>query len=323
MDLEQYVPEEWQELEDLKVELPRLAKDKKATGPGALLASALANLPTSHELRLGNAKWELRNLENESVHLVLTSPPYWNLKPYEGSEGQFAQLEHYEEFLNALDAVWEDCYDLLVPGGRLVCVVGDVCLPRRSNGRHVVMPLHSSIQERARGLGFDNLSPIFWQKITNVSREAGGGGFLGTPYEPGAVLKNDVEYILLMRKPGGYRHPSRAARLLSVIRQEEYDSWFRQVWEGPRGAKSPNHPAAYPVELAIRLIRMFSYAGDTVLDPFMGSATTNVAAGLWGRNSIGVELEPKYFTNAYNRLTGALRLQAPGTTISTHGWGRQ
>jgi DNA modification methylase len=158
-------------------------------------------------------------LSDNSVHLIVTSPPYWTLKKYRDSDGQMGDIENYEEFLTELDRVWSHCYRALVPGGRLICVVGDVCLSRRKNkGRHTVVPLHASIQEHCRRIGFDNLSPIVWNKIANAVFEAegNGGGFLGKPYEPNAVIKNDIEFILMQRKSGGYRSPDLATRVLRV-----------------------------------------------------------------------------------------------------------
>lgn len=211
----------------------------------------------------------------------MTSPPYWTLKKYRSGEAQLGEIDDYTNFLDELDRVWKHCYRVLVPGGRIVCVVGDVCLSRRQNkGRHTVVPLHASIQERCRAIGFDNLAPIIWYKIANANYEASGngGGFLGKPYEPNGVIKNDIEFILMQRKPGGYRKPSLDARLLSVISEEHHRQWFQQVWTGLIGASTRHHPAPYPVELAMRLIRMFSFVGDTVLDPFLGTGTTSVAA---------------------------------------------
>jgi DNA modification methylase len=193
----------------------------------------------------------------------------------------------------------------LVPGGRVVCVVGDVCLSRRkNNGRHTVVPLHASIQEHCRAIGYDNLAPIIWYKIANAQYEANGNGagFLGKPYEPNGVIKNDIEYILMQRKPGGYRKPSAATRILSIISDENHKQWFQSIWSGITGASTRNHPAPYPEELAERLIRMFSFVGDTVLDPFMGTGTSIIAAAKWGRNSIGVELDPYYFELSEKRL---------------------
>lgn len=181
-------------------------------------------------------------------------------------------------------------------------MVGDVCLARRRYGRHTVVPLHASIQERCRKIGFDNLAPIIWYKIANAALEVQNGShFLGKPYEPNAIIKNDIEYILMQRKPGAYRRPTLAMRVLSLISEEHHRHWFQQVWQLP-GASTRDHPAPFPVDLASRLIRMFSFVGDTVLDPFMGTATTNIAACRWGRNSIGFEIDPAYFRYAVNRL---------------------
>jgi DNA modification methylase len=238
------------------------------------------------------------------VHLVLTSPPYWNLKEYRRNDNQLGQIASYEEFLTEIDKVWWECYNLLVPGGRLICVVGDVCLSRRKNcGRHMVVPLHASIQERCRAIGYDNLAPIIWQKISNATYEAGGDStFLGKPYEPNSVIKNDIEFILMERKSGGYRSPDNAKRILSVLSEENHRKWFQQIWTGLTGASTKIHPAPFPLELAERLIRMFSFVGDVVLDPFCGTGTTNVAAAKWGRNSIGIEVDPHYHKLASERM---------------------
>ena len=168
--------------------------------------------------------------------------------------------------MNAIDIVWEGVRRALVPGGRLVIVVGDVCLSRRKFGRHVVVPLHASIQERCRAMGYDNLAPIIWHKIANASLEvANGSSFLGKPYEPNAIIKNDIEFILFQRKPGGYRSPTLAARIMSVIPEELHRQYFQQIWT-LGGASTGKHPAPFPLKLAERLIRMFSFVGDTVLE---------------------------------------------------------
>ena len=205
--LDALVPEAFRNLEDPARDLPRLAKDPSAT---AAIESAVHRVSTKHQVFLGDAR--IASFPAGSVHLVLTSPPYWILKEYRRADGQLGRIEDYEEFLDQLDDVWRMCHKALVPGGRLVCVVGDVCLSRRKNsGRHTVVPLHASIQERCRGLGFDNLAPIIWNKIANAVHEVdrGTGGFLGKPYEPNAIIKNDIEFILMQRKPGGYRKTSR------------------------------------------------------------------------------------------------------------------
>lgn len=213
-------------------------------------------------------------------------------------------IVEYEHFLAELDKVWKESFRVLVPGGRVICVVGDVCLSRRkNNGRHTVVPLHASIQEHCRRLGFDNLAPIIWHKISNAVYEVeNGSSFLGKPYEPNSVIKNDIEFILMQRKPGGYRTPSIAARVLSVISGEQHKEWFQQIWSGLTGASTRHHPAPYPLDLAERLIKMFSFVGDTVLDPFMGTGTTVVAAAKSGRNSAGIEIDPHYFDMARKRI---------------------
>ena len=153
-----------------------------------------------------------------------------------------------------------------------------------------------------RKIGFDNLNPIIWHKIANASYEVSNGSkFLGKPYEPNAIIKNDIEFILMQRKPGGYRQPTEGQRDESRIDKEEFDRWFQQIWN-ITGASTQNHPAPFPLELATRLVRMFSFAGDTVLDPFCGSGTTMVAALQNGRNSIGVEIDREYCRMAARRL---------------------
>ena len=283
---------------DLKKSLPSFAKDAKCLHT---ILEATKHVPTRHALYRGDAR-SVDQLPDGSVHLVLTSPPYWTLKQYRKSEGQLGEIEDYERFLDELDAVWRHCHRLLAPGGRLVIVVGDVCLSRRQHGRHCVVPLHASIQERCRKIGFDNLAPIIWYKIANAKFETNNGsGFLGKPYEPNAIVKNDIEFILMQRKPGAYRSPAPAMRALSLISEEDHKKWFQQVWQLP-GASTRNHPAPFPLELAGRLVRMFSFVTDTVFDPFMGTGTTNLAASTHGRNSIGVEVDPVYFKQAMARL---------------------
>lgn len=297
------LPARWRNLDDPRRQLPRLAKDPEAA---RLIESLLPQVPSRHDLFLGDAR-AAAPLDSGSVHLVVTSPPYWTLKEYPAAEGQLGWVADYEDFLDELDKVWRRCFHALVPGGRLVCVVGDVCLSRKSNrGRHTVVPLHAAIQERCRRIGFDNLAPIIWYKIANAAHEVenGRGGFLGKPYEPNAIIKNDIEFVLMQRKPGGYRRPSPAAKVLSVIPAHHHHEWFRQIWNGPAGASTRSHPAPYPSEIAERLIRMFSFAGDTVLDPFVGTGTTQAAAGKWGRSSIGIEVESAYFDAAAVRLAG-------------------
>jgi len=263
----------------------------------------VAEALTLHKLQLGDAR-ELDWIPDGSVHLVVTSPPYWTLKKYEDDPGQLGAVADYEDFLDQLDRVWRHCYRELVPGGRLVCVVGDVCIARRRNqGRHMVVPLHADISVRCRRIGFDYLTPILWHKITNASYEIeNGSSFLGKPYEPNAIIKNDVEYILMLRKPGGYRKPTNEQRQRSRLTKEEHAKWFRAIWTDVSGTSTRDHPAPFSVELAYRLVRMFSFVGDTVLDPFVGTGSTMLGAMRAGRNSIGTEISPVYLRQAEKRL---------------------
>jgi len=315
-DPDAWVPKEAGRISNHQTDLPRIAKDKKAV---AAIEAKVAQIPSTHDLHQADAR-HFSFLANDSVHLILTSPPYWTLKRYRDSEGQLGHVADYDEFVRQLNQVWNECYRVLVPGGRLVCVVGDVCLSRRKNGEHTVVPLHASIQNQCHRIGFRNLAPIIWHKIANATYEAAGngGGFLGKPYEPNAVIKNDIEFILMLRKPGGYRSPTVATRILSVIPEEKHRIWFQQIWTGVTGASTKGHPAPYPVELAERLIRMFSFVGDCVLDPFMGTGTTSVAAAKWGRNSIGIEIDPEYFCYAESRIEKDTRRLFSGALIRSH-----
>jgi len=264
----------------------------------------MAGGPTLHVIREGDAR-DLSFIDSESVHLVCTSPPYAMLKAYPEHAGQMGNMAEYDDFLHELDRVWKECLRILVPGGRVACVVGDVCISRRKGGRHHVLPLSADIQVRAERIGFDNLTPIRWLKVANIVLEASRSSrFLGKPNLPNGVVKNDLEHILLLRKPGGYRSPTSAQQKLSFISTEEYSKWFSPIWADVSGQLRKGHPAPYPAEIPRRLIRMFSFVGDTVVDPFAGTGTTAVAALETGRSSISVEIDPGYLLLAEQRLRG-------------------
>lgn len=293
--------------------IPKLAKDAVAV---RAIEKALKEVPTCHELHLGDAR-DISRLADGSVHLVVTSPPYWTLKVYPSHDAQLGSVADYDAFLKELHKVWRECFRVLVPGGRLIIVVGDVCLSRRKHGAHMVVPLHAALQEDCRHIGFHNLAPIIWHKIANAAFEVENGtAFLGKPYEPNAVIKNDLEFILMQRKPGGYRQPSDAVRVLSMIGEKRHRAWFNQILR-LHGASTRHHPAPYPVELLEQLIRMFSFVGDTVLDPFSGTGTTSVAAARWGRHSIGFEIEPTYQELAGRRLREVIAGETLPATVTT------
>lgn len=299
-ELKDYIPTKLNNIQNIQTAIPDIAKNRELIDE---IKSSVQSIPTLHKLIHGDSR-KAAFLKSNSIHLIICSPPYWNLKKYHDNANQLGDIDDYFKFLDELDKIWKICYDVLVPGGRLVCVVGDVLLSRRkNNGVHTVMPLHSSIQERCLKLGYSNLNPIIWYKIANINYEVNNGNsFLGKPYEPNAIIKSDVEYILMERKPGGYRKPSFDNRILSIISEQDHKNWFKQIWSDIPGASTKLHPAPYPLELAERLIRMFSFVGDTVFDPFLGTGTTSIAASRWGRNSIGIEVDSSYLDIAVNRF---------------------
>jgi DNA modification methylase len=278
--------------------IPMLAKNETELSK---IRDEIFNLSTTQTIYVSDSR-DLSMIQDDSVHLVVTSPPYWNLKKYNDHDNQLGHINDYQQFLDQLDKVWEECYKKLVIGGRLVIVVGDVLLSRKEFGRHKVVPLHADIQVRCEQIGFDNLAPIIWHKISNAKFEVEGNSkFLGKPYEPNGIIKNDIEYILMLRKNGGYRKPSYDQRRLSIISEVEFNKWYQQIWDF-NGASTKVHPAPYPEELSNRIIRMFSFVTDTVLDPFLGSGTTMVSAIKNGRNCIGIEIDESYAEMAYSRI---------------------
>lgn len=283
-------------------------------------ANVISHLPTSLDpaskpqlgrylLALGDAR-NLGFLRDQTIHLIVTSPPYGPLKEYPAGAAQLGNWPDYESFLDELDRVWSECFRVLVPGGRICCVVGDITLSRRRAGRHQVLPLSSDIMVRGRRLGFDVLTPIYWFKVTNIRMEASRSSrFLGKPYLPNGVIRNDRETIVMLRKPG-YRKPSPEMEELSRIPKDDYFRFFTQCWNDITGASTKTHPAPFPVEIPSRLVQMFSFVGDTVLDPFVGSGTTVQAAIQLGRNAVGLDVEPSYFELARARIRRAYRLTA-------------
>jgi modification methylase len=269
---------------------------------------------TSHRIVLGDAR-AMHAVADESVHLVVTSPPYFDLVTYRDHDAQLGHLHDYETFLGQLRKVWMECMRVLIPGGRLIIVVGDVCRSRRRYGKHEVIPLHADIQIQCRQLGFDGLATIFWHKIANATTEVGGAGAtLGKPYEPNGVVKNDVEFVLRFKKDGPYRKPTPMQRAGSLMPPAEYDAAMRQVWTDiPGASRLKGHPAPYPVRLASRLIRMSSYVEDVVLDPFLGTGATTMAAIETKRSSIGLEIVEDYWKAGRDRFD---LLNEPGTTVT-------
>lgn len=283
---------------ELDLAIPKIAKDKEKIKS---LNQKVSQLQTKHLLEKRDSR-DLSSLKDNSIQLAVTSPPYWNLKKYDSFDEQLGNIDHYEKFHCELNKVWAETLRVLEPGGRLIVIVGDVLLSRRKFGRHKVVPLHADIQVNCEKIGFDNLAPIIWHKISNASFEVKGNSkFLGKPYEPNGIIKHDIEYILMLRKPGGYRSPSKAQRKLSIISEENFNEWYQQIWN-VNGTSSKFHPAPYPKKITDRLIQMFSFVNDTVIDPFVGSGTTILSCCDYGRNSIGYDINSDYLKLAYKRV---------------------
>jgi site-specific DNA-methyltransferase (adenine-specific) len=242
-------------------------------------------------------------LASGSIHLVVTSPPYANLKRYvEGNPAQLGHIDDYDEFLRNMEIFLRECHRVLAPGGRVCAVVGDVNVARRDAGRHYVLPLSADLRVAGRRAGLDTLQGITWLKVANIKLEASSSSrYLGKPNLPNGVIKNDTEHIVFLRKPG-YRSPSGEMEQASFIPDAEYARLFSTIWSDIPGASLREHPAPFPLEIPRRLIRMFSFAGDTVLDPFGGTGTTALAAMELGRSSVSYEVEPAYIPLIVKRL---------------------
>lgn len=236
------------------------------------------------------------NLNSESVDLVVTSPPYFNIKKYVGGGlSQIGNIADVDVFIKEVGVFINECFRILKPSGKLCINTGNVFLSRRSNNKvHEMIPLVGYYQCLLRESGFNLLNNIIWQKIGNVKRESNGSsGMLGKPYEPNCIIKNEIEYIIVAKKPGSYRKPSEYQRLASMMDKEFFQTCFQQIWQIP-GSKCKDHPAVFPVEIPSRLIKMYSFVEDVILDPFAGSGTTGDAAQKIGRNCILIDCSQKY-----------------------------
>lgn len=242
---------------------------------------------------IGDAKNLLPILPPASVHLIVTSPPYWNIKDYDHPD-QIGYHQSYPDYLSSLQEVWNGCNYVLHPGCKIAINIGDQFLKASPEHPYQIVPIHSDIiQQFQRMSGYTFLGNILWQKITN-SAPSGGGTWMGSCYHPrDGYVTYEHEYILLFKKEGKAPKPTKEQKEQSKLTKEQRSLWFRGIWSIP-GEKQKQHPAAFPLELPNRLIRMFSFAGETVLDPFAGSGTTIQAAALAGRKSIGIELNPRY-----------------------------
>lgn len=248
-------------------------------------------METTHKLIQGDSR-NLSLIKDSSVRLIITSPPYWQLKDY-GNDGQIGFHDSYECYINNLNAVWAECYRVLHDGCRLCINIGDQFARSVYYGRYKVIPIRTEIIRFCETLGMDYMGAVIWQKQTTMNT-TGGGAVMGSfPYPRNGILKIDYEFILIFKKQGKAPVPTVEQKKLSEMTKEEWNAYFASHWNFG-GAKQDGHIAVFPEELPRRLIKMFSFAGETVFDPFMGSGTTALAARNLQRNSIGYEINPDF-----------------------------
>ncbi|MBU1712966.1 MAG: thermonuclease family protein [Proteobacteria bacterium] len=239
-------------------------------------------------------------LADKSIHLVITSPPYWQLKDY-GTENQIGFNESYESYINNLNLVWKECHRVLYPGCRLCINIGDQFARSVYYGRYKVIPIRTEIIKFCETFEFDYMGAVIWQKVTTCNT-TGGATIMGSfPYPRNGILKLDYEFILLFKKQGASSAPTKEQKELSKMTRDDWNTYFSGHWYFP-GAKQNGHIAMFPEELPARLIKMFSFSGETVLDPFLGSGTTTLAARNSGRNSVGYEINPEFIPAIKGKL---------------------
>lgn len=246
---------------------------------------------TEHKIIFGDSR-SLNQIKDKSVQLIITSPPYWQLKDY-GTEDQIGFNDSYEEYINNLNLVWKECNRVLTDGCRLCINIGDQFARSVYYGRYKVIPIRTEIIRFCESLGMDYMGAIIWQKTTTMNT-SGGGAIMGSfPYPRNGILKMDYEFILLFKKLGNAPKPTPQQKADSEMTKEEWSQYFSSHWNF-NGVKQMGHIAMFPEELPKRLIKMFSFAGETVFDPFAGSGTTSLAAKHLGRNSIGYEINKDF-----------------------------
>ena len=246
---------------------------------------------TTHKIINGDSR-QMSELKDSSVHLIVTSPPYWQLKDY-GSDNQIGFNDSYESYINNLNLVWSECFRVLHDGCRLCINIGDQFARSVYYGRYKVIPIHSEIIKFCEIAGLDFMGQIIWQKATTMNT-TGGGAVMGSfPHPRNGIVKLDFEYILLFKKQGNAPKPTKEQKETSAMTNEEWNTYFNGHWYF-NGAKQDKHLAMFPEELPARLIKMFSFPNETVLDPFLGSGTTSLVAKKLNRNSVGYEINPEF-----------------------------
>jgi len=276
-------------------------------------------MKTLHKIIIGDSR-QMKEVPDESVHLIITSPPYWQLKDY-GNGKQIGFNDTYEEYINNLNLVWNECHRILYEGCRLCINIGDQFARSVYYGRYKVIPIRTEIIKFCENIGFDYMGAIIWQKITTC-HTTGGATVMGSfPYPRNGILKLDYEFILIFKKYGNQLKVSREVKEQSKLTQEEWNQYFTGHWNFP-GEKQDRHLAMFPEELPRRLIKMFSFVGDTVLDPFLGSGTTSLAAKNLSRNSVGYEINEEFLAIIKEKL-GLKQSTIFPVCRAEHGTGRQ
>ncbi len=256
---------------------------------------------TKHLIINGDSR-QMSELHDQSVHLIVTSPPYWQLKDY-GADQQIGFHDDYETYINHLNLTWQECFRVLHNGCRLCINIGDQFARSTYYGRYKIIPIHTEIIKFCEMIGFDFMGQIIWQKATTMNT-SGGASIMGSfPYPRNGIVKLDFEYILLFKKQGDAPKPTKEQKDHSALTNEEWNTFFNGHWYFP-GAKQDKHLAMFPEELPHRLIKMFSFHGETVLDPFMGSGTTALAAKNLNRNSIGYEIHSDFIPIIKEKIGG-------------------
>ena len=268
---------------------------------------------TNHKIILGDSR-NLSKIADKSVQLIITSPPYWQLKDY-GSDDQIGFNDSYEEYINNLNLVWKECYRVLSDGCRLCINIGDQFARSVYYGRYKVIPIRTEIIRFCETLGMDYMGAIIWQKTTTMNT-SGGGAVMGSfPYPRNGILKLDYEFILIFKKLGNAPKPSKEQKQNSILTKEEWNQYFSSHWNF-NGVKQLEHIAMFPEELPKRLIKMFSFVGETIFDPFAGSGTTSLAALHLGRNSIGYEINQDFIQVIRDKLCNDGNIRQEQATIT-------
>lgn len=254
---------------------------------------------TNHKIIIGDSR-TLSEIPDKSVHLVVTSPPYWQLKDY-GGEGQIGYNDTYQDYINNLNLVWSESFRVLQDGCRLCVNIGDQFARSIYYGRYKVIPIRTEIIKFCETIGLDYMGAIIWQKATTCNT-SGGAAIMGSyPYPRNGVIKLDYEFILIFKKPGALPKIDPLIKEQSILTKEEWNQYFNGHWNFV-GSKQTKHLAMFPEELPKRLIKMFTFIGETILDPFLGSGTTTLAARNLGRNSIGYEINNEFLPVIKSRL---------------------